>query len=88
MTRNNYDDNGSSFGTLLMGVVIGAAAVFLSDERNRRRIKATMDDWKDKAERTRDDIEDKAHDLKQQGLEKVSDELSKTDSKVKREKRA
>jgi gas vesicle protein len=88
LNHNNHDETGSSFSTLLTGVIIGAAAVFLSDERNRRRIRATMDDWKEKAEQTKEDIADKAQDLKKEGLERVSDELSKTDAKVKREKRA
>lgn len=105
MARNdNYDryyrDTSSGMGVFwaaLTGIVVGAAAVFFSDERNRRRVKATVNDWRekgadkiddiqDKIEQAKEDVGEKAHDLKQRGLEKVSDELTRTQSRLREER--
>lgn len=85
MARNyerNYEGGMGFFGALLVGALLGAAAVFFSDDRNKRRLKATIEDWKQKADDVRENVAEKAEDFRDEGLRRVSDELEKTQSKV------
>ncbi len=72
----------------IVGAILGAIGVFFSDDRNRRRARATMDDWKNKAEDAKGELADRAHDFKRQGLERVSDELDKTQDRVNKQRKA
>ncbi len=67
--------NKDSFKALVVGVALGAAAIFFSDERNRKKVNRTVKNWHDKAE---DEIED----IKEKGLTKVNRELSKAKAEV------
>lgn len=69
----------SSFGALVMGAIIGAAAVFLTDQKNRKKINLALEDWQSR-------VEDKAEDIKQKGLDRVSEEISKAQTEVKKRK--
>lgn len=84
MTRNYDKDSGMGgiMQAFLIGAIIGAVGVFFSDDRNRRRARATMDDWKHKAEDAGHELSDRAQDLKREGLQRVSEELDKTQKKV------
>lgn len=85
------------FWAALTGLVVGAAAVFFSDERNRKRVKATVNDWKekgadkideiqDKIDQAKEDVGEKAKDLKEKGLDKVSEELDRTQDRLREER--
>ncbi len=92
---HNYNDsaygsgaNGMGvFSAVLAGALLGAAAMFLSDERNRKKVAKSFDHLKEEGEERINDIEERVNGIKEKGLERVSGELSKAQDKIKREQR-
>jgi gas vesicle protein len=83
MARDYYEPNygNSTFGIfagVLAGAIVGATALFLADEKNRKKIQKTAKDWKEKADDEIENLESKANKLKKKGLERVTRELDKT----------
>ncbi len=55
------EDNGFGYmKAMLMGMALGAAAVFFSNEDNRKRLDSTIKNWKEK-------VEEEGKDLKKKG---------------------
>ena len=77
--------NKDYFNGLIFGMITGAAALFLSDPKNRKKLAKTFSDLEDKAGDIKDEGQEKVQDLKQKSLEKVSEELSKAQQKIKKE---
>jgi gas vesicle protein len=73
MAKNNE----GIFGAVLAGALIGAAAVFFSDEKNRETVRRKINDMKEKGE-------EKVEDLREKGLETVSKELDKAHTRVRK----
>jgi galactokinase/mevalonate kinase-like predicted kinase len=98
MAHNDDYDRGSGLNVLsaaILGAIAGGILVFLSDEKNRRRVKRTMEDWREKGTEKLEEAEEKlgeaktkvtreAKELADQGTEAVSDELERTRARLAR----
>ena len=87
---------GSGIGALLTGIAVGAAALFLSDEKNRTKAKAKLDEasaqikeisaeWQKDPEAVIAELKQKASDIASD-LEKSSKDAGSTLSVASREK--
>ena len=95
MHRKYYDHNemgmGSMnlFGAVLAGALVGAAALFFSDEKNRKNVAKAFENMReqsmDKVADLKEKGMEKADELKEKGLATVSSELNKAQQRVKKE---
>lgn len=80
-TKNNVKVAGAGVLGAVIGAAVGAGAVALSSEKNRKAIKNKFNDLKKQGQKAYADLQDKVGDLTSQGKEKV--EAVKKDLKAK-----
>jgi gas vesicle protein len=67
--------NSSGFVSAIFGAVLGAGAVLLADPKNRKKLKAKMNEmWSD--------VEDKVEETKKLGRQKITAEINKTKARL------
>lgn len=69
-------------GAALAGAVVGAAAVFLADEKNRKKLKNTFESVKKEGSDKIKSLQQKTDDLEEKGRKKLSKELEQAKKKV------
>jgi len=86
--RDDYDRRERGMGSLgaaLVGMVIGAVAVALSNKETRKKIRNTLDDWMETGEEKLQQAKEKAEDVKERGRKKVVQELDRAKRKLEKE---
>ncbi len=79
---NDNNKTSSSFGSLLMGVAIGAVAATMMNKSTRKRVKETIMNALDEGDARMDELEDKADSLKTEVKKRAVKELDKTQRKI------
>jgi gas vesicle protein len=82
MTDNENDRGGSALKAALIGAVVGAAAVILSNPDSRKKVKDKLSEWMEKGQDKLEQAQEKAGDLKDEGKRKVARGLEKARRKL------
>lgn len=72
-TKNNVKVAGAGILGAVVGAAVGAGAVALSSEKNRKAIKNKFNDLKKQGQKAYSNLQDKVSDLTSQGKEKVEE---------------
>lgn len=80
--RREGRDGGGTLAALLVGMVIGAAAVVLSNREMREEVIKRLQELRKKGERKLGEAEKKAEEARARGRKKVAEELEKTKKEI------
>jgi gas vesicle protein len=75
-----------AFGAAIIGAVAGAAAVYLSDKKNREKARGKLEEIKSKTDEKINEAKEELEQKKMEGKEKLAEGLDKAQQRIAREK--
>ncbi|MDO8551392.1 MAG: YtxH domain-containing protein [bacterium] len=89
MTDNNYNrgGGGSTLTGFIFGVLVGVAAVILSDKKKREEVKRKLNKWAEKGEEQFERIQDKAEEVRENLKQGVKEEKEKAENDLERNRK-